>query len=54
MAPVIKLHQNNPLVAQLQDALYAVLEDEKYGEITIATIVGVLEFAKFNLINRSE
>jgi hypothetical protein len=49
-----KLHSNNPVVARMQDELYAVVKNERYGEITIATVVGVLEFLKFNLINESE
>lgn len=54
MASVTKPHTNSPIVAQLHDDLRTVLENEKYGDVTIATIVGVLEFIKFNLINRSE
>jgi hypothetical protein len=49
-----KLHSNNPVVARMQDELYAVVKNERYGEVTIATVIGVLEFLKFNLINESE
>lgn len=54
MASVTKLHTNSPIVAQLQDDLNTVLTNEKYADVTIAAIVGVLEFIKFNLINRSD
>lgn len=51
---VQKLHSNDPVIARLQDDLYALIKQERYGEITIATVIGVLEFLKFNLINESE
>lgn len=54
MADVINLREPEPLSAQLQDDICEVLKREKYNDLRIYQIVGVLEFLKFNLINRSE
>lgn len=54
MSTVQSLRENNPFVGQLQTEIQEVLQKEKYGDLPVATIIGVLEFAKFNLINRSE
>lgn len=50
----IKLHSNDPVTARLQDELFAVVKSARYEDMTIATVIGVLEFLKFNLINESE
>ena len=36
----------------LQDELLAVINHEKYDDMKMSTIVGVLEFLKWNIINR--
>lgn len=53
-AKVIELRANDPLTGQLQDELYRVIVQEKFGRIANASVVGVLEFLKWNLINRSD
>lgn len=54
MSEVSKLRENHPFVGQLQTELQEVIQQEKYGDLAVATLIGVLEFVKFNLINRSE
>lgn len=51
--PVHQLRTDDELICLLQDELYAVICREKYDHITLATTVGILEFLKWNLINRS-
>jgi hypothetical protein len=51
---VIKLRDNDPFPAQLQDELLAVIDQDKYDDMQISQIVGVLEFLKWDLINRSD
>ncbi len=51
---VINLRPNDPFTAQLQDELLAVIYQDKFEDLSVATIVGILEFLKWNLINRSD
>lgn len=37
----------------LQDELYKILLEDRFKDITNAEVIGVLEFLKWNLINRS-
>jgi hypothetical protein len=50
-ARVIKLRDDKTLTGDLQDDLLKVIRSAKYDDLTIAQIVGVLEFLKWNLIN---
>lgn len=54
MAPITPLRDNNPIVGILQDELLKILDDKRFENLSMATIVGVLEFVKFNTINASE
>lgn len=47
------IYDKTDLGSQLQDALYAVICDDRYAEMPVSHTVGVLEFLKWNLINRS-
>jgi hypothetical protein len=51
MAPVIPLRENNPIVWELQKAILELLDEKRFEDLSMATIVGVLEFVKFNTIN---
>lgn len=51
---IVKLRDDKTLTGALQDDLYAVICSVKYDALTLAQIVGVLEFLKWNLINRSD
>lgn len=51
---VVELRPNDPLLSQLQSELCAVVDQPKFERLSIASIVGVLEFLKWNLINRSD
>ncbi|PTB28857.1 hypothetical protein C9I56_11240 [Paraburkholderia caribensis] len=51
---VFDLRSSDPLTGQLQDELYAVVTQSKFDRLQMCAIVGVLEFLKWNLINRSE
>lgn len=51
---ITELRPKNFLQSQLQDELWAIIGHAKYDDLTVATIVGVLEFLKWNLINRSD
>jgi hypothetical protein len=53
-AKVIELRSRDPLTGQLQDDLLAVIWGDKYANLPNANVVGVLEFLKWNLINRSD
>jgi hypothetical protein len=44
---------HNPLIGKLQDDLWEVIGQEKYKDLCSATVVGALEYLKFNIINRS-
>ena len=54
MSKVTQLRNGNPLLSQMQDELWEVIRHEKYDDIPVASIVGVLEYLKWNLINRSD
>jgi len=54
MATVIEFEPRDTLTAQLQDDLCEVIRKEKYDDLRVVQVVGVLEFLKWNLINRSE
>ena len=54
MSEVLQLHAKDPLTGQLQDELYEVICRSKYDHLSLATTVGILEFLKWNLINRAE
>jgi hypothetical protein len=53
LATVTGLHDKNPLTSLLQDELYSVICQTRFDNLSIAETVGVLEFLKWNLINRS-
>lgn len=53
-ATIVELHDTDPLTGQLQAELYAVITQAKFDRLQVCTTVGVLEFLKWNLINRSE
>lgn len=49
---VVQLYGSDPRVAGLHDELYDVILQDKYNPLALAQVVGVLEFLKWNLINR--
>ena len=51
---VIAIRDTKTLTGVLQDELFEVTRKEKYDDLTIAQIVGVIEFLKWNIINLSE
>jgi hypothetical protein len=51
MSTIQPLHENHPFVGQLHSEIQEVLKQEKYDDLPVATLIGVLEFVKFNLIN---
>lgn len=53
-AAPVQLRPGDPFSSQLQDEICAVLEQEKFERLSMATVIGVLEFVKWNLINRSD
>lgn len=53
-ANVIKLRDEKMLTGELQDALLNVVQADRFDDLTMAQIVGVLEFLKWNLINRAD
>ncbi|WP_104656545.1 hypothetical protein [Ralstonia insidiosa] len=50
----LELRSGDPFLSQLQDELYAVIDQQKFERLPTASVIGVLEFLKWNLINRSE
>jgi hypothetical protein len=54
MSEVVQLHAKDPLTGQLQDELYEVICRSKYDHLSLAATIGILEFLKWNLINRSD
>ena len=52
-AQVVSLKPGNPFLNQLQEELMEVIDQEKFGKLSVAETVGVLEFIKFNIINDS-
>jgi hypothetical protein len=51
---VTNLRDSSPLAGRLQDALSTVLAEDRFGDLSVAQIIGVLEFLKWNLISRSD
>jgi hypothetical protein len=51
---VTSIRDRDPLTGLLQDELYAVICQGRFDHLSIAQTVGVLEFLKWNLINRSD
>jgi hypothetical protein len=52
-AEIRELRLSDPLTNQLQDELYAIIRQEKFERLQNSTVVGVLEYLKWNLINMS-
>jgi hypothetical protein len=52
-AEVIDLHRGNPIISKLQDELYEVINSDRYESVPMGTVIGVLEFLKWNIINGS-
>jgi hypothetical protein len=52
-ARIIELRSNDPLLALLQDQLRDVLDQDRFDNLSLAAVVGVIEFLKWNLINRA-
>ncbi len=50
----VPLRENDPILARLQDELWAVITSDRYASLSTAATVGVLEFVKINVINGSE
>jgi len=48
------LNPNKPKLGLLQERLMKTLEEECFDELSVAEMVGVLEFLKWNIINRSD
>ena len=53
MADIVELRDSDPRLADLQTELYEVISKDKYDHVTMAAIIGVLEFLKWNLIHAS-
>ena len=47
------LHDHDALGRRLQDALYEVIQQDRFKGMSVAQTVGVLEFLKWNIINQS-
>lgn len=54
MSNITPLRPVEKLGGELQDELLEVIQRAKYDNMAVSHIVGVLEFLKWNLINRSE
>ena len=52
-AEVMQLRPTNPLTWELQMALWEVCKQERFQQLDNATVVGVLEYLKWNVINMS-
>jgi hypothetical protein len=50
---VASIAPTESLTSRLQDALYNVIQQERFDELTVCQVVGVLEFLKWNFINRT-
>lgn len=48
---IVHLHRRAPFAGQLQGELRAVMDLEKFGKMSAAEVVGVLEFLKWDVIN---
>lgn len=53
-ANVTPIVREDDLPGALQDELAAVMMKTKYDDLRVSTIVGVLEYLKWNIINRSD
>jgi hypothetical protein len=53
-AEIRELRPTDPLTGQLQDELYEIIKKEKFERLQNSTVVGVLEYLKWNLINMSD
>lgn len=52
MADVIQLRDDNDFESSLlQDELYAVIKQDRYEDMKLGSIIGVLEFLKWDIIN---
>lgn len=54
MDECLKLISTSACPEELQLALMAVIDEKRFENMTISQTVGVIEFLKWNLINRSE
>jgi hypothetical protein len=54
MTNVVELRDSNPIPSLLQDDLLTVINSDRFDGLSISQVVGVLEFLKWNLINRSD
>lgn len=54
MAPVIPLkkYDKAELSSQLQMDLLAVIDSDRYEDLPISQVIGMIEFLKWNIINR--
>lgn len=52
-ATVLQLFSSDPLTSELQDALYKVICEDRFDHLQLCQTVGILEFLKWNLINRA-
>lgn len=53
MGTIIELRKNTKINITLHDELDAVIKQEKYNDLYMAEVIGVLEFLKWNLINNT-
>lgn len=53
IAEIVPIEENMSRCAILMDALCDVIRQERFDGLTTAETVGVLEFIKWNIINRS-
>jgi hypothetical protein len=53
-ARITPIRDGKTLTGVLQDELFEVTRKEKYDELTMAQVIGVIEFLKWNLISLSE
>jgi hypothetical protein len=53
MNDTTQLHEANPLTERFQSAIQAVLQEERFGSLTVAEILGTIELVKWSIINRT-
>lgn len=51
MGEVTKLRNSNPLVNVLTADVWELINDDKFGGMSVAEVVGVFEFVQNDLIN---
>lgn len=52
MAEIVELRDDNSIQSNLlQDELFAVIKQDRYDELKLSQVIGVLEFLKWNIIN---